>query len=160
VHKSSILIQKLNCILLLSYKFTVYKYNINSAKLSKCKGKQTYEFDLESHEFISLTHGAEPFLRSCQLCSYSRTSQHFMKPEVPVLSQINPIHTIPSYPSKIHFHIVHPPMSWSSQWSPSFDFLTNILYAFFLSPIHATCPTHITLLDLVILIILGEEYKL
>jgi hypothetical protein len=27
----------------------------------------------------SLTHGAEPFLRSCQLCSYSRTSQHFME---------------------------------------------------------------------------------
>jgi hypothetical protein len=29
----------------------------------------------------SLTHGAEPFLRSCQLCSYSRTSQPFMEPE-------------------------------------------------------------------------------
>jgi hypothetical protein len=28
----------------------------------------------------SLTHGAEPFLRSCQLCSYSRSSQHFMEP--------------------------------------------------------------------------------
>jgi hypothetical protein len=28
----------------------------------------------------SLTHGAEPFLRSFQLCSYSRTSQHFMEP--------------------------------------------------------------------------------
>jgi hypothetical protein len=28
-----------------------------------------------------LTYGAEPFLRSCQLCSHSRTSQHFMEPE-------------------------------------------------------------------------------
>jgi hypothetical protein len=28
----------------------------------------------------SLTHGAKPFLRS-QLCSYSRTSQHFMEPK-------------------------------------------------------------------------------
>jgi hypothetical protein len=27
----------------------------------------------------SLTHGAQPFLRSCQLCSQSRTSQHFME---------------------------------------------------------------------------------
>jgi hypothetical protein len=27
-----------------------------------------------------LTHGAESFLRSCQLCSYFRTSQHFMEP--------------------------------------------------------------------------------
>jgi hypothetical protein len=29
----------------------------------------------------SFTHGAEPFPRSCQLCSHSRTSQHFMEPE-------------------------------------------------------------------------------
>jgi hypothetical protein len=29
----------------------------------------------------SLTHRAEPFLRSRQLCSHSRTSQHFMEPE-------------------------------------------------------------------------------
>jgi hypothetical protein len=28
----------------------------------------------------SLTCGAELFLRSCQLCSYSRTPQHFMEP--------------------------------------------------------------------------------
>jgi hypothetical protein len=28
----------------------------------------------------SLTPGTQPFLRSCQLCSYSRTSQHFMEP--------------------------------------------------------------------------------
>jgi hypothetical protein len=27
----------------------------------------------------SLTHWAEPFLRSCKLCSHSRTSQHFME---------------------------------------------------------------------------------
>jgi hypothetical protein len=30
------------------------------------------------------------------------------------MSQIDPIHTIPPYLSKIHFHIVHPPTSWSS----------------------------------------------
>jgi hypothetical protein len=29
----------------------------------------------------SLTHGAEPFVRSRKLCSYSKTSQHFMEPE-------------------------------------------------------------------------------
>jgi hypothetical protein len=29
----------------------------------------------------TLTHGAEPFLRRRQLCSYSRTSLHFMEPE-------------------------------------------------------------------------------
>jgi hypothetical protein len=79
---------------------------------------------------VSLTHGAEPFLRSCQLCSYSRTSQYFMEPEGslpcsqepttgphPEPDQSNPYHPILS---KIHFNIVHLPTSWSSRWSLSF----------------------------------------
>jgi hypothetical protein len=38
-------------------------------------------------------------------------------------------------------------------------FRTNNLYAFLLSHIRVTCPSHFILLDLIIVIILGEEYK-
>jgi hypothetical protein len=104
-------------------------------------------------------------LRSCQLRSHSRNNPsilwnpkvhylvHKSPPTVPILSQINPIHTIPHYLSEIHFNIVAQlRLGLHSGLFPS-GFPTNILYAFLFSPIRATCHPHLILLYLIILII-------
>jgi hypothetical protein len=68
---------------------------------------------------------------------------------VPTLSKIDPVHTTLSHLSKINF---------SSRFPSGLP--TNTLCAFLFAPIHATFPSHLILLDFIILIILGEEYEL
>jgi hypothetical protein len=54
----------------------------------------------------SLTHGAEPFLRSRQLCSYSTTSQHFMEPAGSLPCSQEPSND--PYPEPDQFNPYHP----------------------------------------------------
>lgn len=57
-------------------------------------------------------------------------------------------------------NIILQPTSTFSQWSLTFWISHQFLCSFHLSPMHATCSAHIILLDLIILVIFGEEYNL
>jgi len=80
-------------------------------------------------------------------------------PPVPILSQINPAHVTPSHFLKIHFTIIFSFTPGSSKWFRSLRFPhQNPVYT---SPLPHTCylpcPSH--LLDLIIRIKFGEEYR-
>jgi hypothetical protein len=68
---------------------------------------------------------------------------HNSPPLVPILSQINPVHTTPSYVLILSFHLR---LGLPSGLFPS-GFPIKILYAFLFSPIRATWPSHLILLD-------------
>lgn len=66
----------------------------------------------------------------------------------------NPVYTLTMYIRKIQFSIVLP--TTSLRHLP-LKFMTKILCAFISSPIHAKCPAHLILLNLITLVISGEE---
>ena len=82
---------------------------------------------------------------------------------LPILSQISPVHIPRSHFLKTHFKIILPSTPMFSKWSLSLNlnpsgFPTITLYAPILFPIRATCPTHLSFLDLITRIIFYEQY--
>ena len=76
-----------------------------------------------------------------------------------MLGQPNPVHKPTSHLLEIHPNIIHPSTSRSPQWSLSLRFPHQDPIRPLSSPIRATCPAHLILLDFITRTILGEEYR-
>ena len=84
---------------------------------------------------------------------------HKRPPPVPILGQPNPVHVPTSHLLEIHPNIIHPSTPRSSHWSLSLWFPHQDPIHPLSSPIRATCPAHLILLDFITRTILDEEYR-
>jgi len=78
-------------------------------------------------------------------------------PLVPILNHFKQFHNLPLfYFPKIHFNIILTCMLGLLSHLFLLPFQSKILYAFLIFPMHATCPTHLILHNLITLIIFHE----
>ena len=74
---------------------------------------------------------------------------HKPPPPVSILGQPNPVHIPTSHLLEIHPNIIHPSTPTSPQWFLPSGFPSRTLYTPLSSPIRATCPAHLILLDFI-----------
>ena len=80
---------------------------------------------------------------------------------VPILSQLDSIHTPTSHFLEIRQNIILPSTPGSSKWSIClrFSHKNPIYFSPLLSPIRTTCPAYLIILDFITRTILGKEYR-
>ena len=103
------------------------------------------------------------FAASQEIPRFSRNPKvhyrtHKRPPPVSILGQPNPVH-IPTFWRSTLILPTHLRLGLPSGLFPS-GFPTKTLYIPLSSPICATCPAHLILLDFITHTILGEEYKI
>ena len=78
-------------------------------------------------------------------------------PPVPIMSELDLVHTPTSHFLKIHLHIILPSMPGSPKWLFPSGFPTKTPYTALLSPMHTTWHAHLILLDFITHTTLGED---
>ena len=89
--------------------------------------------------------GSLPHSQMPAACPYTEPAWSSLYPHIPLL--------------KIHLNIILPSTPRSPKWSLSLRIPHKTLYTPLLSPIRATCPAYLILLDFITRTILGEEYR-
>ena len=84
---------------------------------------------------------------------------HKCPPPVLILNNIDLAHSFTSHLLKIHRNIILPSMAGPSKWSLSLRSPHQNPINTSTSPIRATCPAHLILLDLMAQTLLGEVYR-
>jgi hypothetical protein len=101
----------------------------------------------QSFSWEAYSHSASQEISHISWIQNIRYHVHKTSPLVPILSQTNPVHIFPPCFYKIHFNTNLPSMSTSPKWFYPSYFLTKLLYVFIICPMHAKCPAHLTVLD-------------